>query len=115
MNVVDGIMPHVSKVLTKKLFTDVDKSISILVSSSVQGQPAITDTSIGSIFTYRFTETIKTSLEKELNTNNYLPWLKVLKATAAKAFKDSKSYDIGMALPENKRRFLKFLLITNKE
>lgn len=95
MNVVDGIMPPVSKVLTKKLFTDFHNSISILVSSSVQGQPAITDTAIGSIFTYCFTETIKTLLAKELKTNNYLPWLKVLKATAAKAFKDSKSYDLG--------------------
>ena len=95
MNVVDGIMPPVSKVLTKKLFTDFNNAISILVSSSVQGQPAITDSAIGSIFTYCFTETIKTLLAKELKTNNYLPWLKVLKATSAKAFKDSKSYDIG--------------------
>jgi len=95
MNVVDGIMPPVSKVLTKKIFTDFHNAVSILVSSSVQGQPAITDTAIGSIFTYRFTETIKTSLEKELNTKDYIPWLKVLKATSAKAFKDSKSYDIG--------------------
>jgi hypothetical protein len=95
MNVVEGIMPPISKVLTKKLFTDFHNSISILVSSSVQGQPAITDTTIGSIFTYCFTETIKTLLAKELKINNYLPWLKVLKATSAKAFKDSKSYDIG--------------------
>jgi len=95
MNVVDGIMPPVSKVLTKKLFTDSHKAISILVSSSVQGQPAITDTSIGSIFTYRFTETIKTMLAKELKTKEYIPWLKMLKSTSAKAFKDSKNYDVG--------------------
>jgi hypothetical protein len=95
MNIVDGIMPPLSKILTKKLFTDVDNAISILVSSSVQGQPAITDSSIGSIFTYRFTEAIKTLLAKELKTKDYIPWLKVFKATAAKAFKDSKSYDIG--------------------
>lgn len=95
MNVVDGIMPAVSKILTKKLFTDFHNAVSILVSSSVQGQPAITDTSIGSIFTYRFTETIKTLLAKELKTKGYIPWLKVLNATSAKAFKDSKSYDIG--------------------
>lgn len=95
MNVVDGIMPPVSKVLTKKLFTDFNNAVSILVSSSVQGQPAITDTAIGSIFTYRFTETIKTLLAKELKTKEYIPWLKVLNATAAKAFKDSKNYDIG--------------------
>jgi hypothetical protein len=95
MNVVDGIMPPVSKVLTKKLFTDFHNSISILVSSSVQGQPAITDTAIGSIFTYRFTQTLKTLLAKETKTKDYIPWLKVLKATSAKAFKDSKSYDLG--------------------
>ncbi|MEO7393606.1 MAG: caspase family protein [Chitinophagaceae bacterium] len=95
MNVVDGIMPPVSKVLTKKLFTDFNNAVSILVSSSVQGQPAISDSAIGSIFTYCFTETIKTVLAKELKTNNYFPWLKVLKATSAKAFNDSKNYDIG--------------------
>lgn len=95
MNIVDGIMPAVSNVLTKKLFTDFHNSISILVSSSVQGQPSISDNTIGSIFTWCFTETIKTLLAKELKTKDYIPWLKVLKATAAKAFKDSKSYDIG--------------------
>ncbi|MGI8635726.1 MAG: hypothetical protein ACR2KZ_10020, partial [Segetibacter sp.] len=95
MNVAGGVLPPLSKVLTKKMFIDSHKAISILVSSSVQGQPAITDTSIGSIFTYCFTETIKTLLAKELKTNHYLPWLKVLKTTSVKAFKDSKSYDIG--------------------
>jgi hypothetical protein len=95
MNIVDGIMPRASKALTKKLFTDFNNGISILVSSSVQGHPAITDTAIGSIFTYRFTETIKTLLAKELKTKDYIPWLKVLKATAGKAFKDSKNYDVG--------------------
>ncbi|MEP6700439.1 MAG: caspase family protein [Bacteroidota bacterium] len=95
MNIVDGIMPRVSKGLTKKLYTDFHNSISILVSSSVQGQPAISDDATGSIFTRSFTETIKTLLAKELKTKEYLPWLKVLKATSVKAFKDSKSYDIG--------------------
>lgn len=103
MNVVDGIMPPVSRSLTKKLFTDFHNSISILVSSSVQGQPAITDTAIGSIFTYSFTETIKTLLAKELKTKDYIPWLKVLKATSAKAFKDSKSYDIGNGIAGNQK------------
>ena len=61
----------------------------------MQGQPVITDTAIGSIFTYCFTETIKTLLAKEMKTYHYIPWLKVLKAMSAKAFKDSKSCDIG--------------------
>ena len=98
MNIANSIMPVVSKALTKKLFTDFHNGISILVSSSVQGQPAITDTTIGSIFTHRFTETIKAVLAKEAKTKEYLPWLKVLKATAAKAFKDSKGYDIGKGI-----------------
>jgi len=95
MNVADGILPPVSKSLTKNLFTDFNNGICILVSSSVQGQPAITDDSIGSIFTLRLTETIKAVLSKENKSSNYLPWLKVLKTASAKAFKDSKSYDIG--------------------
>lgn len=95
MNVAGGVLPPLSKVLTKKMFTDSHNAISILVSSSVQGQPAISDPSIGSIFTYRFTEIITRLLAKELKTKDYIPWLKVLKGTAAKAFRDSKSYDIG--------------------
>ena len=103
MNVVDYIMPVVSKSLTKSLFTDFKNGICILVSSSVQGQPAITDDSLGSIFTLRLTETIKAVLSKEDRSCNYLPWLKVLKTASAKAFKDSKSYDIGNGVAGKQR------------
>ena len=95
MNVANGVLPPISKSLTKKMFTDPNKAISILVSSSVQGQPAIADPAIGSLFTYHFTETIKTVLAKELETKKHIPWVKVLNATAAKAFRKSKTYDIS--------------------
>lgn len=88
-------MPAVRKGLTKNLFTDFNNAICILVSSSVQGQPAITDDTIGSIFTLRLTETMKAALTKDNGSSKHLPWLKVLKIASAKAFKDSKNYDIG--------------------
>ena len=114
MNVVDGIMPPISKVLNKKLFTNSHNSISILVSSSVQGQPSITDTGIGSIFTYNFTETFKMFLAKESIAKDYIPWLKVLTATAAKAFKDSKNYDIGNGIAGKQKAVFEVFMDTQK-
>lgn len=95
MNVVKGIMPGLSKALTKKLFTDAKNAVSILVSSSQHGQPAITDMAMGSIFTHHFTNELANTISNKPKGNQYLPWLKLLKQTAGKAFKDSKGYDIG--------------------
>ncbi len=93
--IADDVMVAVSKSFTKKLYNDEDNMVCILVSSSIQGQPAITDNAIGSIFTHFFTETIKTFLTDKLKDKQYFPWVKTLKTTAEKAFKDSSSYDIG--------------------
>ncbi|CAN5186432.1 hypothetical protein BH09BAC2_BH09BAC2_12890 [soil metagenome] len=98
LDIADDVMVALSKSFTKKLYNDDDNMVCILVSSSTQGQPAITDTAIGSIFTYCFTQTIKTFLSEELKTKQYFPWVNVLKATAEKAFKDSKGYDIGSGI-----------------
>ncbi len=88
-------MVAVSKSFTKKLYNDEDNMVCILVSSSTQGQPAIADNEIGSLFTHFFTETITTFLTEKLKDKQYFPWVKVLKATAEKAFKESRTYNIG--------------------
>ena len=95
MEIADNVMVRVSKKFTKQLYADNDNMVSILVSSSTQGQPAIADNEIGSIFTHYFTKTIKRILAKELKTKQYFLWEKVLKATSDIAFKESWGYDIG--------------------
>lgn len=94
MNIVKGIMPGKSKVLTKKLFSDPYAAISILVSSSQYGQPSVADMSVGSIFTHHFTKTLADSITKHPK-GAYLPWLKLLQKTSKQAFKDAQGYDIG--------------------
>lgn len=95
MNVVKGIMPGLSKALTKKLFTDAKNAVSILVSSSQHGQPAITDMAMGSIFTHHFTNELANTISNKPKGSQYLPWLRLLKQSANKAFRDSKGYDVG--------------------
>ncbi|MEI9958349.1 MAG: caspase family protein [Ferruginibacter sp.] len=95
MNVVQGIMTGKSTALNKKLFTDGKNAVSILASSSQHGQPAITDMSIGSVFTHHLTKSLASTIAREPKGSQYLPWLKLLKTTASQAFKDSKGYDIG--------------------
>lgn len=95
MNVVKGIMTHKSKALPKKLFNDEKYAVSILVSASKQGQYAVSDSKIGSIFTHHFAHTLETTISNHRKGSQYLPWLKILKTTADQAFTDSQSYDIG--------------------
>ena len=95
MNVVSGIMPRKASSLTKKMFNDGKNAVSILVSASQHGEPAVTDTAIGSIFTHHFTRTLSNTISKKPKGSQYLPWLKLLKQTADKAFKDSQGYDVG--------------------
>ena len=95
MNVVKAIMPHKAQTLTKKIFNDDKNAVSILVSASQHGQPAVTDAAIGSIFTHYFTKTLANTISKKPKGSQYLPWLKLLKQTADKAFKDSQGYDVG--------------------
>jgi len=99
MTVLKGIMPRPSRGLTKKMFTDAQNAVCILASSSQHGQPSLTDMSIGSLFTHHFTQALAGAIAKEPKGSQYLPWLKLLKKTATKAFKDSKGYDIGGGKP----------------
>lgn len=95
MNVVQKIMLNTKKRLTKKMYTDVNNTVCILVSSSQHGQPSLTDASIGSIFTHHFTTALANAVKKEPKGSQYLPWLKLIKDTSTQAFKDSKGYEIG--------------------
>ena len=95
MEITEDVMVAVSKSFTKKLYADEDNMVCVLVSSSTQGQPAITDNEIGSVFTHCFAQTIKPLVTKHAKTKGYFPWVKILKSTAEKAFKESKSYNIG--------------------
>ena len=95
MEIAEDVMVRVSKKFTKQLYADNDNMVSILISSSTQGQPAIADNEIGSIFTHHFTKTIESLLAKKSTTSQYFPWVKVLKVASDKAFKASRGYDIG--------------------
>lgn len=95
MNVVKGIMPHKSKVLSKKLFNDEKSAVSILVAATKQGQYAVSDNKVGSVFTRHFARTLETAITDQTKAGPYIPWLKLLNTTADRAFTDSRSYDIG--------------------
>ena len=99
MEIVGDVMVRVSKKFTKELYGNNDNMVSILVSSSTQGQPAIADNEIGSIFTHNFTQIIKKLLVKKSKRDQYFPWVRVLKSTAEKAFKASKTYNISNDIP----------------
>ncbi len=90
-------LPPKIKKITKAVFTDDKNEIAILVASSQLGQPAITDS--GSIFTNFFAKAIYDLLETYPRGDAYIPWVKILKQTSARAFKESKGYDIGNGKP----------------
>ena len=95
INIANDVMVAPTKKITKELYANHSNEVGVLVSSSTHGQPAITNNEIGSIFTHHFTKTIKGLLSKRSMTKQYFPWIKVLKTTAQKAFKESREYDIG--------------------
>jgi hypothetical protein len=99
MDVSRDILPAKSKTLTKEIFTDEDNDISIIVSSSQLGQPAITESGIGSIFTHFFTEALSAVLTTKPKGEAYIPWVRILKKTYTHALKESKGYDIGGGIP----------------
>ncbi len=83
------------KTITKKMFLDANNFVTILISSAQQGQPAVSDPSIGSIFTHCFAKELAATIAKEPKGSRYLPWPKLLKTSSSKAFKASKGYDVG--------------------
>ncbi len=89
------ILPAQSKTLTKKIYTDDNKEVSVLVGSSQFGQPAVANGATGSIFTHFFIEGLLSVMRTKPKGEAYIPWVKILKKVAAKAFKESKSYDVG--------------------
>lgn len=94
-------LPPKIKKISKAVFTDDKNEIGILVGSSQLGQPSITDS--GSIFTNFFAKAITSLLETYPKGDAYIPWVKILKQTSAKAFKESKGYDVGNGKPGNQK------------
>jgi hypothetical protein len=86
-------LPPKIRKINKSIFTDDKNEIGILVGSSQLGQSAISDG--GSIFTNFFAKAIDKLLENYPKGEPYIPWVKILKQTSDKAFKESRGYDIG--------------------
>lgn len=99
MSLSKKVLPSKSKTLTRELYTNEENNISIIVASSQFGQPAITDSGKGSIFTNFFIQALTSILTDHPKGVPYIPWIKILKKASAHAFKESKSYDIGGGIP----------------
>ena len=96
--------------MTKKLFTDEQHTISILVSASQRGQFAISDPKIGSIFTHYLTRALTNVLSREPEDGQYLPCRKLLDKTAEQTFHLSKGYDIGGGKPSYQQAIFEILI-----
>ena len=110
MDIVEDLLPPVGTAMTKKLFTDENHTISILVASSQRGQFAISDSKIGSIFTYYFTRALTAVLSHEPQEGQYLPWNQLLEKTTAQTFRLSKTYDIGGGKPGHQQAIFEILI-----
>lgn len=110
MDIVEDLLPSVSQAMTKKLFTDENHTISILVAASQRGQYAISDPKTGSIFTYHFTRALTALLSREPQEGQYLPWNQLLEKTAAQTFRLSKTYDIGGGKPGHQQAIFEILI-----
>jgi Caspase domain len=89
------ILPTKSNTLTKEIYTNDDKEVSILIGSSQFGQPAVADPKMGSIFTHFFIKALMAVTATKPKGEAYIPWVKIFKKVTAQAFKESKGYDIG--------------------
>lgn len=91
-----GVMlpPKTSKV-TKQMLLDAKKEICMLVASSQLGQPAVTDSKMGSLFTHFFTKALAAVTQRSSSKSAYIPWPDIFKKASVQAFKESKSYDVG--------------------
>jgi|GEM_PF-631553 len=110
MDITSDLMPPVNKKMTKKLFTDEQHTVSILVSASQRGQFAITDPKFGSIFTHYFTRALSTVLSRKPEEGQYLPWRQLLDKVAEQTFRLSKSYDIGGGKPGHQQAIFEILI-----
>lgn len=97
MNIVEDLMPPVSKAMSKKLFSE--GAVSILVAAAKRGEYAVSDAKLGSLFTYSFTRALAKLLAKKPQADSYLPWHRLLEETRQHAFKLSQTYDIGNGKP----------------
>jgi hypothetical protein len=97
IDIVEDLLPPVSKTMSKKLFSE--GAVSILVAAAKRGEYAVSDAKLGSLFTYSFTRALAKLLSKEPEADSYLPWHRLLEETREHAFKLSQTYDIGGGKP----------------
>jgi len=64
---------------------------SILVAAVEKGEYAISDEEIGSIFTFNFTNNLKILINKSVDSENGMPWTKLLVKTQAETYELSKT------------------------
>lgn len=89
------MLPSKTKKVTKEMLLDPNREICMLVASSQLGQPAVTDTKMGSLFTHFFTKALETVTANKHPKGAYIPWPAILKKASAQAFKESRGYDVG--------------------
>lgn len=80
-----------------------DYTASILVASAGKGEYAVSDDTIGSLFTYNFSKGLKQLMKKDIDKSEGLPWSKLLEETTDKTLDLSKAYDIGNGVPGNQK------------
>jgi hypothetical protein len=90
---------EVDKTVAEALFCDL--TASILVGAAEKGQYAISDDTLGSLFTHNFANHLKILLSKSLEKTVFegVPWKKLLNQTKEKTLALSKTYDIGNNTP----------------
>jgi hypothetical protein len=108
MDIVEDLMPPISKAMSKKLFSE--GAVSILAAAAHRGQYAVSDAKLGSLFTYSFTRSLAKLLSKEEWTDSFLPWHHLLEETREKAFKLSQAYDIGDGKPGHQEAIFEIML-----
>lgn len=89
------ILPQKTKRLTRQMYADDDSEVGILVGSSQFGQPAVTDSKMGSLFTHFFVKALAAAITTKQKGSSYIPWVKILKKVSAQALKESRGYDVG--------------------
>ncbi|MBL7748541.1 MAG: caspase family protein [Chitinophagaceae bacterium] len=82
----------INKEMCETLFCDY--TASILVAAADKGQFAVSDDKLGSIFTFTFTNNLKTLMNKSVDRSNALPWTKLLEETKKETLVLSKTYEV---------------------
>ncbi len=98
-----SVLPGKLTTLNEEIYEDENNDIRILISSSQQGVSAVSDASIGSLFTHYFTKILVDIVAAEKKHDEYLPWGKVLQIASRHAFKNSQQYEADGGKPGHQK------------